>query len=97
MKPPFEYIDLDFKHADFGIIQRGRNEGIDISWSKKGKSYIIISATCPEVYYKVDILCDGSGFCTCPSFVQVQSKKNRPCKHIIALDIFLAERARKVI
>lgn len=90
----YEYTDLDFEHADFGIVQRGRNERIDLSWSTQDKCYVAISASCPEVYYKVDLLCDSSGFCTCPSFREVQSKRGRPCKHIVALDYFMAEKSR---
>ncbi len=100
MNPLPEYTNLDFEHADFGIIQRGRNERIDLSWSSNNHCYIAISTTIPEVYYMVDLLCDGSGFCTCPSFAEVQSRKHHPCKHIIALDIFLAKKnldSRKVV
>ena len=93
---PFEYIDLDFEQADFGIVQRGMNENIQIEWSEKARSYLAISASCPELYYKVDLLCDGSGFCTCPSFKEVQSKKHRPCKHIIALDLKIAKKNQEV-
>jgi hypothetical protein len=91
MNPP-QYIDLDFEHADFGILQRGRNEPIHIEWDPVKRSYFAISTTCPEVYYLVDLVCDGSGFCTCPSFVEVQSKKGRPCKHIVALDLHIARK-----
>jgi predicted nucleic acid-binding Zn finger protein len=45
---------------------------------------------------KVDLLCDGSGFCTCPSFTEVQSKKNRPCKHIVALDMHIVKKGVRV-
>ncbi len=93
---PVSYIDLDFEHADFGIIQRGMHENIQISWSEKDRCYVAISASCPEVYYRVDLLCDGSGFCTCPSFVEVQSRKGRPCKHIVALDRHTARKSREV-
>jgi hypothetical protein len=74
MIPLPEYIDLDFEHADFGILQRGRNEPIAISWDPQKRCHVAISVSVPEVYYKVDLLCDGSGYCTCPSFREVQSK-----------------------
>lgn len=93
MNPLPEYIDLDFEHVDFGILKRGRNESIAISWDSQKRCHIALSASVPEVYYKVDLLCDSSGFCTCPSFREVQSKKHRPCKHIIALDLHLAKKA----
>jgi hypothetical protein len=95
MIPLPEYIDLDFEHADFGILQRGKNEPIAISWDPGHRCHVAISATTPEVYYKVDLLCDGSGFCTCPSFKEVQSKKHRPCKHIIALDLQIAKKGNE--
>ncbi|GEM_PF-1679557 len=88
----YKYTDLDFEHADFGIVQRGRHERIDLAWSPQDRCFIAISASCPEVYYLVDLLCDSSGFCTCPSFKEVQSKRGRPCKHIVALDYFIAAR-----
>lgn len=93
MIPLPEYTDLDFEHADSVIVRRGIKENIDISWSKKDRAYVAISATCPEIYYRLDLLCDGSGFCTCPSFIQVQSRKHRPCKHIVALDRFIAKKS----
>ncbi len=93
---PLSYIDLDFEHADFGLVQRGMHENIQLSWSEKDRCYVAISASCPEVYYRVDLLCDGSGFCTCPSFVEVQSRKCRPCKHIVALDRHTPGKSREV-
>ena len=92
MIPLPEYIDLDFEQVDFGILQRGKNEPIDIAWDSRKRCHIAISVSVPEVYYKVDLLYDGSGFCTCPSFKEVQSKKHRPCKHIIALDLQIAKK-----
>jgi hypothetical protein len=96
MNPLPEYVDLDFEHADFAVVQRGLHEQIPISWSDKDRVYIAISASCPELYYKVDLLCDGSGFCTCPSFTEVQSRKNRPCKHIVALDMHIVKKGKGV-
>lgn len=87
-----EYIDLNFEEADFAIVQKGRSEPIQISWDPDRKCHIASSSSSPEVYYKVDLLCDSSGFCTCPSFTQVQSKRHRPCKHIVRLDIALASK-----
>ncbi len=80
----FDYIDLDFQHVDQKILERAKTEKLTFKFLKT--HWLAYSATSMGVYYKLDLLVDNSGFCTCSSFVHKQSKYGKPCKHLIALD-----------
>ncbi len=86
----FEYIQLDLKNANQMTLEKAKNERISLEFLKN--HWIAINVKCPEVYYKLDLLFDDSGFCTCPDLIHRKSKHGLPCKHILALDQYIAKK-----
>lgn len=83
----FKYIRLNLDYIDPRVLKRVAMERIEFDFQKT--HWIAISASCPEVYYKLDLLYDNSGFCTCPDFIYRKSKRGLPCKHLVALDMHI--------